>query len=96
MIATKVRELSIFGAAARGELRGDSDLDLLIDFQPDARIGLLEFGALTEELSVLAGKRVDLAIKRALKPRIRAEVLAEAITCPDVNLQLFRTLASAD
>ena len=74
----QVRELSIFGSAARGELRPDSDVDLLVDFEPEARIGLLELGAMMDELSALVGRRVDIAIKRALKPRIRSEVLADA------------------
>lgn len=74
----QICELSIFGSAARGELTSDSDLDSLVDFEPGARIGLLEFGALTDELSRLLGRPVDLAIKLALKPRIRSEVLADA------------------
>lgn len=73
-----VRELSIFGSVARGEHRPDSDVDLLVEFEPEARVGLLEVGALMHELSALVGRRVDIAIKRALKPRIRSEVLADA------------------
>jgi predicted nucleotidyltransferase len=74
----QVRELSVFGSAARGEMRPDSDIDLLVDFEPEARIGLLELGGLTEDFSALVGRKVDIAIKRALKPRIRSEVLADA------------------
>ena len=74
----EVRELAVFGSAARGEMRPDSDLDLLVDFFPGARIGLIELSALMRELAQLAGRRVDLAVKPALKPLIRPGVLAEA------------------
>ena len=73
-----VSELSLFGSAARGEMRPDSDIDFLVDFLPGARPGLLGVSAMTRELSLLLGRCVDLAIKRALKPLIRPGVLAEA------------------
>jgi predicted nucleotidyltransferase len=74
----QVRELSLFGSAARGEMRPDSDVDLLVDFLPGARPGLLGVSAMMRELSALLGRRVDLAVKPALKPLVRAGVLAEA------------------
>ena len=55
-----------------------SDFDLLVDFLPDAHPGLLGVAAMARKLSALLGRRVDLAIKPALKPRIRTTVLAEA------------------
>jgi predicted nucleotidyltransferase len=72
------KELSVFGSAARGELRPDSDIDLLVDFLPEARPGLLGLSAMARELSALLGRPVDLAVKPALKPLIRREVLSEA------------------
>ena len=74
----QVKELSLFGSAARGEMRPDSDVDLLVDFHHDARPGLLGVSAMMRELTALFGRRVDLAVKPALKPLIRATVLAEA------------------
>ena len=74
----QVRELSLFGSAARGEMGPDSDFDLLVDFLPGARPGLLGVAAMTRELSTLLGRRVDLAVKPALKPLIRSSVLADA------------------
>lgn len=74
----QVRELSMFGSAARGEMRPDSDVDFLVDFMGDARPGLLGLSAMIRELSVLLGRRVDLAVQPALKPLIREGVLAEA------------------
>lgn len=74
----QVRELSLFGSAARGEMRPDSDIDFLVDFLPAARPGLLGLSAMTREFTTLLGRRVDLAVKPALKPLIRPGVLAEA------------------
>ena len=74
----QVKELAVFGSAVRGELRPDSDIDLLVDFLPEARPGLLGLSAMMRELSALLGRRVDLAVKPALKPLIRPGVLAEA------------------
>ena len=75
----QVQELAIFGSAARGELRPESDVDLLVEFKPAARPGLLGLAALSRELSTLLGRRVDLAVRPALKPRVRPIVLAEAL-----------------
>ena len=74
----QVRELALFGSAVRGELRPDSDLDILVDFEPEARIGFMTLGRMARELSELLGRRVDLVPKEGLKPAIRAAVLAEA------------------
>jgi predicted nucleotidyltransferase len=74
----QVKELAVFGSAARGELRADSDIDLLVEFLPEARPGLLGLAAMMRELSELLGRQVDLAVKPALKPMIRPGVLAQA------------------
>ena len=74
----QVKELAVFGSAARGEMRPDSDIDLLVDFLPEARPGLLGLAAMMRELSALLDRHVDLAVKPALKPLIRPEVLSEA------------------
>ena len=73
-----VRELSLFGSAARGEVRPDSDIDLLVEFLPEAEIDLLEYSGLMLELSSLLGRKVDLVSKKGLKPFIRAAVIEEA------------------
>jgi len=68
-----------FGSVARGDVRLDSDLDVLVDFEPGARIGLLGFARLSEELERVAGRKVDLVTKLGLKPWVRAQVLQEAV-----------------
>jgi uncharacterized protein len=73
-----VRELLLFGSALRADFPEESDLDLLVEFEPDAKVGFLTLSRLQRELSALAGRRVDLVPKRGLKPAIRAEVLGQA------------------
>ncbi|MCH7872112.1 MAG: nucleotidyltransferase family protein [Planctomycetes bacterium] len=73
-----VRELAVFGSAARGDTRPDSDIDVLIDFEPSVRIGFIALSRLNRDLEALFGRRVDVVTKRGLNPRIRDRVLAEA------------------
>ena len=73
----QVRELAIFGSAARGEMHPDSDIDIMVEFQPDANIGW-EFFELEEELARIFGRKVDLGTKRSLKPWVRPSALRDA------------------
>jgi len=72
-----VTELSVFGSAARGEMREDSDIDLLVEFDSQAKIGW-EFFDLEMELANLFARKVDLGTKTSLKPRVRASALRDA------------------
>jgi predicted nucleotidyltransferase len=74
----QIKELSLFGSTVRGEARPDSDIDLLVEFLPEAKIGLFERFDAELELSNLFGKKVDLVSKKALRERFRREILAEA------------------
>ena len=74
----QVRELSLFGSALRGEMRPDSDIDLLVEFLADSKIDLVDHAGLMLDLSQLLGRRVDLVSKRGLKPLIRESILDEA------------------
>ena len=73
-----IKELSLFGSAARGEMGPESDVDIMVEFEPGVRIGLIRFESLVEELELLAERRVDLVTKRGLKPWVRPEVLKDA------------------
>jgi hypothetical protein len=69
----------MFGSAVRGELKPDSDIDLLVEFDPDRRPGLVGMYEFEQELSTLfGGRRVDLVNPKYLNRRIRDRVLAEA------------------
>ncbi len=70
--------LELFGSATRADFGAQSDVDLLVDFRPEARIGFLAFSRMQRELSELFGRRVDLVPRSGLKPEIASSVLKEA------------------
>lgn len=73
-----VGELSVFGSAARGDMRPDSDIDLLVEFLPEAEADLVDHAGLMLDLAGLLGRKVDLISKNGLKPLMRASVLEDA------------------
>ena len=73
-----VRELAVFGSALRGDFDGSSDIDLLVEFEPNAEVGFLTLSKMQRELSKLFNRRVDLVPKEGLKPKIRKGVLSSA------------------
>lgn len=75
----EVAELAVFGSAVRHDFRSDSDIDLLVTFQPEAKVGLIAFIGLQQQLEELLGRKVDLVSKRGLKPLIRDEVIGNAM-----------------
>ncbi|HIE22936.1 MAG TPA: nucleotidyltransferase [Candidatus Korarchaeota archaeon] len=74
-----VKEIGIFGSYLRGEAKEESDIDILVEFNPYTRISLLEFVELENYLSDLLGIKVDLVEKSSLKPRIGKRILAEVV-----------------
>jgi predicted nucleotidyltransferase len=74
--AYRVHELAVFGSALREDFRPDSDVDFLVEFEPDAPIGLLDYCALQNRLAELVHRRVDLVSTPGLKLPIRDGVLA--------------------
>ena len=72
-----IRELAVLGSVLHGDSRPDSDLDILVEFEPGHVPGLAFFG-LEQELSELLGRKVDLHTPQYLSPYFRDEVLAEA------------------
>jgi uncharacterized protein len=75
----RVRSLALFGSAARRELRPESDVDLVMELRPDARVGLFEHVQMADELEEIFHRPVDLGTWAALKPRLRARVEDEAV-----------------
>lgn len=71
------RNLRVFGSVVRGEEGKGSDLDLLIDLEPDR--SLLDLVALRQELEALLGIPVDIAEPESLHWYIRDRVMAEAV-----------------
>ena len=74
----RIRRLAFFGSVLREDFRPESDVDVLVEFEPGATPGL-EFIRISEELSqLLGGRRVDLVTEKFLSPLLRESVLAEA------------------
>jgi predicted nucleotidyltransferase len=69
-----IRHLSLFGSVARGEAEPESDVDLAVELDPEARIGLFALGALERRLAELVGRPVDLLPEPVEKPRLRANI----------------------
>jgi excisionase family DNA binding protein len=74
-----VRSLALFGSAARRQMRPGSDVDLVMELRPDARVSLLGHARMARELQEIFGRPVDLGTWAALKPRIRPRVEREAV-----------------
>ena len=74
----QVRRLSLFGSVLRDDFRADSDIDILVQFDPDARVSFMTLGKMQRELATLFKRPVDLIPQDGLKPVIREEVLASA------------------
>jgi uncharacterized protein len=77
--ARGVRRLMLFGSTARGDVGPGSDVDLLIEVDAASRFGLFAFLDLKNDLAGLLGRPVDLAFLDAMRPRLRAAVLREAV-----------------
>ncbi len=73
-----IRKLAFFGSVLRDDFRPDSDVDVLVEFEPDAPVGLIRFAGIERELSELLGRKVDLNTAGFLSRYFRDEVLKEA------------------
>ncbi|ADO44428.1 DNA polymerase beta domain protein region [Hydrogenobacter thermophilus TK-6] len=73
-----VKEIAIFGSYARGEESSESDVDILVDFKEGYKT-FDNYMDLKFYLEELLGKRVDLVIKSAVKPRLKTSIFEEAV-----------------
>ena len=76
----RIRKLSFFGSILRDDFTADSDIDVLVEFEPEARVGLIRLAGIELELSELLGRKVDLNTPGFLSPYFREEVLQESET----------------
>jgi predicted nucleotidyltransferase len=74
----QITQLALFGSVLSERFGPDSDVDVLVTFSPEARIGFLAFGRIQRELSELLQRPVDLVPQEGLKPIIRQSVLDNA------------------
>lgn len=73
-----IRKLSFFGSVLRDDFRPDSDVDVLVEFEPGASAGFLRLAAMEQELSSILKRRVDLRTPPELSRYFREEVLRSA------------------
>ena len=75
----RIRRLSLFGSVLKRVARPDSDVDLLVEFEPGQEPGLLALAGIEAELSgLLGGRPVDLRTAQDLSPHFRSEVVRSA------------------
>jgi len=74
-----VRHAALFGSCARGEERPDSDVDIMIEVDPTARIGVYEYVAIKDYIAGLFDTRVDVVRRDRLKPYVGPAADRDAI-----------------
>jgi len=73
----RIRRLALFGSVLRDDFGPDSDVDVLVEFEPGARVGW-NFITIQDELADLFGRRVDLLTPGSIRPAYRDEILSSA------------------
>lgn len=74
-----VKSISVFGSVVRNESRPESDVDILVEFEPNSRIGFFTFARLQRRLSDILGRPVDLVTPDALHKAMKSRILEEAV-----------------
>ena len=74
----QVQELALFGSALGDRFEPDSDLDFLVEFQPEAQVGFMKLAKMQREFSAVLNRKVDLVPKGGLKPKIRQAIISSA------------------
>ena len=74
----RIRRLALFGSILRDDFGPDSDIDVLVEFEPDTRVGMIRLAGIELQLSELLGRKVDLNTPGFISPYYRDRVLAEA------------------
>ncbi|UCG66650.1 MAG: nucleotidyltransferase family protein [Deltaproteobacteria bacterium] len=73
-----IRKLSLFGSALRDDFTPESDLDILVEFDPAHIPGLIRLAGMEIELTGLLGRKVDMRTAQDLSPYFREDVLSSA------------------
>jgi hypothetical protein len=73
-----IRKLALFGSVLRDDFRPDSDVDVLVEFEPGVSVGLIRLAGMERELSEILGRKVDLRTPADLSRYFREEVVRTA------------------
>ena len=74
-----VRHAAVFGSVARGESRDGSDIDVLVELDPQHPMGLFEYARVRLYISELLGASADVVNRRTLKPLLKDAILRDAV-----------------
>ena len=74
----QIVEMAVFGSTARGDMRPDSDIDIMVVLHLEAQLGWAFFG-IGDELSAVLGRPVDFGTKDSLKPHAKPSALRDAV-----------------
>ena len=74
-----VSHAAVFGSVARGEARQDSDIDVLVDLDPNQPMGLFEYASIRLYIAELLGGSADVVHRKTLKPLLRNSILRDAV-----------------
>jgi predicted nucleotidyltransferase len=74
-----VRRAAVFGSVARGESRPDSDIDILVEIDPEAHLTVFDYAGLKDYIASLFDGPVDVVNRDGLKPYVRPAATADAI-----------------
>ena len=74
-----VRHVAVFGSVARGQARPESDIDVLVDLDPELPISVFEYARLKLYIGNVLGGASDVVNRRKLKPLVRDNILREAV-----------------
>ena len=80
-----IRKFAFYGSVLRDDFRPDSDIDVLVEFEPNQPIGLMEVVGMERRLSELMGRKVDLRTPKELSRYFRDKVISEAETLYERN-----------
>ena len=76
--SNRIRRFALFGSVLRDDFGPDSDVDVLVEFEPDARVGLITLAGMEIELGTILGRRAEMHTVKGLHPHFRDEVLDSA------------------
>jgi len=74
----RIRRLALFGSVLRDDFTPQSDVDVLVEFHPGARVGMIALAGMEIELSQILGRRVEMHTVKGINPRFRDEVVHAA------------------
>jgi predicted nucleotidyltransferase len=74
-----VQHAALFGSVARGEARADSDIDVMLDLDPESRVSVFDYVDIVEYVQRLFSERVDVSNRETLKPHVRPSAERDAV-----------------